>query len=115
MRLRSEAAKRRLDQTLSALALISLAALALAWAVREADAQVLCTSTDAMLRRLQERYGEEPTAAGVSARGELITLVVDPKDGSWSVVRTLPNGMTCGVIGGEGWEAAPAKDVGEPT
>ena len=42
----------------------------------------------------------------------MVELFVGKDDASWTIVVTLPNGMTCPALDGEGWEKLPIKVAG---
>lgn len=62
----------------------------------------VCQPRDLLLTWLQENYGEEPSGIGV-ANGRLIELLVSPDGASWTIIQTAPNGISCLLVGGEGW------------
>lgn len=51
---------------------------------------------------LAARYGEEVTAGGVDANGNLVSVYSGPR-GSWTITVTRPDGLTCLMSAGDGW------------
>jgi len=43
-----------------------------------------------------------PSGLGI-ANGRLIELLISLDDGSWTIIQTAPNGISCLIVGGEGW------------
>jgi len=62
-----------------------------------------CNERDNVLELLGKKYGETPSAIGVTNTGGLVEVLHDPKDGSWTIIMTTPQGMSCLVAAGEGW------------
>ena len=57
-----------------------------------------------MLGLLAERYQERPIAVGVTSEGSLVEVLTDAKGGTWTIIVTSPEGMSCLVLSGEGWQ-----------
>lgn len=65
-----------------------------------------------MLTRLQSLHQEQRQAIGLTNGGDVVELLV-AKDGSWTIIRTSPSGITCVVTAGEQWQpidTIPGKD-----
>ena len=62
----------------------------------------VCQPRNLMLTWLQENYREEPNGIGV-ANGRLIELLTSPDGASWTIIQTAPKGISCLIVGGEGW------------
>jgi hypothetical protein len=78
-----------------------------------AMAQQQCVSTPSIVEKtLREKYQEAPNGLGLVANGQLTTLYVAPT-GTWTIVITLPNGMTCLVMSGTNWEFVKPPPQGE--
>lgn len=68
----------------------------------------LCMDSDKAEAKLKRDFQEEQAGWGVDQRGHVIyRLFVNPYTGSWTIVRTWPNGQTCMVLGGRDWTWAP--------
>ncbi len=79
-----------------------------------AAAQSLCGERTAVLAGLAERFAERPAAAGLAANGQIVELLVAP-DGSWTLLLSRPDGVSCLIAGGVGWGAAAAHNrKGDP-
>lgn len=66
-------------------------------------AQPQCNERDDVLELLGKKYGETASAVGVTNTGGLLEVLNDPKDGSWTIILSTPQGMSCLVAAGEGW------------
>ena len=95
---------------LSVVVLIALTA----WGAAAMAAQNACAdSPAAMLKALRGTYGEVPQSAGVLAsNGAPISLLANPKTGTWTLTVTTPDGMSCMIANGLNFKAIPQ---GEPT
>jgi hypothetical protein len=68
-----------------------------------AMAQPQCNERDNVLELLAKKYKETPIAAGVTNTGGLVEVLTDHKSGTWTIIVTTPQGMSCLVAAGEGW------------
>ncbi len=68
-----------------------------------AQAQPQCNERDNVLKLLAKKYQETPIAAGVTNTGGLVEVLTDIKSGTWTIIVTTPQGMSCLVAAGEGW------------
>ena len=93
------------------LVLMAVAVVALIAFARPASGQP-CTSRADMLDHLAVEYRETPIAAGVTASGGLVELLVNPVDHSWTLILSTPNGQSCLLATGEGWRPAPRREDG---
>ncbi len=68
-----------------------------------AAAQPQCNDRAHVLDLLAKKYKEAPIAAGVTNSGGLVEVLSDGKGGTWTIIVTTPQGMSCLVAAGEGW------------
>jgi hypothetical protein len=87
-------------------------------AVSPAAAPPVCLSRAVLVQQLQADFGEALLWQG-SLNGEpgqevsLLEIFVGPQGGSWTLVHSLPNGISCLVSAGQRWTpglAAPATE-----
>ncbi len=83
--------------------LLPLLALSFVFVVSTAQAQPQCNERDDVLALLAKKYKETPIAAGVTNTGGLVEVLSDEKGGTWTIIVTTPQGMSCLVAAGEGW------------
>ena len=63
----------------------------------------VCGERDKFLSHLGKNHKETPSAMGVTASGRVIEVLTS-SDGTWTIIMTHPNGMTCMVAAGQAWE-----------
>ena len=69
-----------------------------------AFAQMVCGNHTDIAKRLQTGYQEVRSGIGLAGNGGLIELYTSEK-GTFTIVLTRPNGMSCLMAVGENWEA----------
>ena len=94
------------------LATLTLAAALWIGATGPAPAETVCGDRDAVLRAHEAEYGERPAAMGLAQRGAVLEVLTSPK-GSWTVILTLSNGLSCLIATGDAWETLPTPVAGE--
>ena len=92
------------------LKMITAAAFATALSL-PAMAQTVCGERTKFLDHLSHGYKEAPAAMGLVSNGALLEVLVS-KQGSWTIIVTRPNGMSCVVAAGEAWEELPKLVLG---
>lgn len=65
-----------------------------------------CLPRDAATEQLSQRYDEQPVARGLRANGTMAELWLSPK-GSWTLLVTLPDGLSCILDGGTDMDMRP--------
>jgi hypothetical protein len=71
--------------------------------------QMPCAARGEVVKMLRDRFGETPIAHGVAHTGAVAEVFLGPK-GTWSIVATAPNGMSCMVGSGENWQSQISHD-----
>lgn len=71
-------------------------------------ANPLCGDRTGLIRALSDRYHEAPTSMGLSSDGSVIEVLAS-ETGSWTILMTRPDGLTCMMASGEGWEILPPR------
>lgn len=74
-----------------------------ALAASAAAAQPQCNDRTQVLELLAKKYKEAPVASGVTNNGGLVEVLTDAKGGTWTIIVTTPQGVSCLVAAGEGW------------
>lgn len=76
-----------------------------------------CGPREMVVATLADRFGETRRGYGTAGPQALIELYASAATGTFTVTVTRPDGLTCLIAAGEGWEAAvpelPAR--GNPT
>lgn len=69
-----------------------------------AVSQNACASRDQVLTRLSEKYGETRQSIGLAQNAGVFEVFASDETGSWTIVVTRPNGVTCLVASGQAFE-----------
>ena len=75
---------------------------------------VPCDRTENVARVLKQVHDEVVVKQGIGPEGELIQLYLS-KEGSFTVVVVLGNGMSCSAASGEAWGETEPVQVQPPT
>jgi len=84
---------------------LSLGFAGLILAVQAAKAGPQCAQRTEVLRQLSDTYGEARQAIGLSSNAAVMELHANTREGSWTITVTRPDGLTCLVASGQGFEA----------
>jgi len=64
-----------------------------------------CLPHEAAVERLKNDYGEEPLGLGVAPQGtSVVALFLNQTTGTWTVLATRVNGISCVVASGNHWQ-----------
>lgn len=74
-------------------------------------AQSICGERSRFLDQLGQHYGERLSAVGLVSNGTLLEVMTS-ETGSWTILITQPNGVSCVVATGESWEPLPKVALG---
>ncbi|MBX9720639.1 MAG: hypothetical protein K2X81_04540, partial [Candidatus Obscuribacterales bacterium] len=72
----------------------------------------VCASRDMLLQSLQRDYSEAPSAIGVANDGNVLELFKTQDGKTWTLLMSMPDGTSCVVAAGEGWESLPQQVAG---
>ncbi|MDX1483969.1 MAG: hypothetical protein R3229_05765 [Alphaproteobacteria bacterium] len=93
---------------LRALMIAALLATGFALAAKPLQAQSTpCTSRTTVIKQLSKEYSEAPVGMGLANNGGIIELLHSRDRTTWTLIITMPNGMTCPIAAGESWENVP--------
>lgn len=75
-----------------------------------------CGDGDQIIARLQKDWGEDAAVIALDAAGRMVRILVNQQTGTWTMLVTAPNGLTCLTTHGTAWEPAwvPAEP-GDPS
>lgn len=74
-----------------------------------ATAHVPCGKRADVVKMLRDSFGETQVAQGLANTGSVAEVFISSK-GTWTIVATSPNGLSCLVGAGESWQAKVARD-----
>jgi len=66
-----------------------------------------CAARSIALNHLSSRYAETPVAMGLTNDGAMMEILSSKSGRSWTILLTMPNGVTCLVSTGENLETLP--------
>ena len=92
---------------------LTIAGVLLASPVAAQNSQ--CGPRETVLNFLMEEFGETHQAIGITSSGGFLEILAAPT-GSFTIVFTAPNGISCLVVSGEAFElvVAARKPAGAP-
>lgn len=73
----------------------------------------LCGDRDQVIAQLQSVHGESRQNVGLQPNARVMETFANPETGSWTIIVSLPTGMSCLVAAGEAYQAE-AKGKFEP-
>lgn len=78
-----------------------------------AQTQRNCGPRDAVVKKLAEGYGETRQSIGIGSNNSMVEIFASTETGSWTILVTMANGLSCLVASGQSYEAVaealPAK------
>lgn len=63
-----------------------------------------CGEHAQVVNRLAEGYGETRRSLGIGTNNSVIEVFASTETGTWTIIVTLPTGMTCLVAAGQAYE-----------
>jgi len=63
-----------------------------------------CAPRPELLKQLSKRFNEAPVALGLAKNGSVIEVLTSDDGETWTIMVSQPNGPSCLVAVGEGWE-----------
>ncbi|MCR4341867.1 MAG: hypothetical protein NUW01_18480 [Gemmatimonadaceae bacterium] len=70
--------------------------------------QPVCGTHADVLAWMKQAYSEVPVSIGLASNGAIVE-VLRSREGTWTIVMTQPNGITCLMAAGEGWQDVAPK------
>jgi hypothetical protein len=108
-----------MKETLFALSLGFGALIIVTQAQAETLAQAVvpqCGPRAAVVAQLADRFGESRRSMGIAANNMVMEIYASEASQSWTITVTTPQGQTCLIASGQGFEAVvePLPAKGEP-
>ncbi|WP_394707502.1 hypothetical protein [uncultured Celeribacter sp.] len=69
-----------------------------------ASAQQNCAQRDQILDRLTSKYGESRQSIGLAPNSGVVEVFASDETGTWTILVTNPNGITCLIASGQAFE-----------
>ena len=76
--------------------------------------QPLCTERSEVVNQLASQYSEAPVAMGIANNGGVVEILSSQSGTSWTIILTMPNGVSCMIAAGENWESLPVLSKIDP-
>lgn len=76
--------------------------------IAEAQGSPACAQRDQVVQRLEQRFGETPQSAGVRQDDALVEFFASDTTGTWTILKTSPDGQSCLLAAGRLPSAATA-------
>ena len=75
-----------------------------------------CAERTRVVEKLQERFGETLRSLGLQRDDGVVEVYSSEKSGTWTILMTRPDGMSCLIAAGQGWEqdVQPLDKPGSP-
>lgn len=95
-------------------ALLSAALLLAVTASADAQAMGPCLPHGQAVTKLGQQYGEHQVGIGIGSKGSSVIELFVAESGTWTILMTQTNGMSCITASGDNWSASPLR-VGDAT
>ena len=83
--------------------LIASAVVSLSLALAGAGQAAVCMPHEAAVANLEQKFGEQVAGIGLAGRGKSMVELFIGNSGSWTILVTRTNGMSCVASSGEDW------------
>ena len=64
-----------------------------------------CAPREIVVGRLADKYGETRQSIGLGANNSVIEVYASTETGTWTILMTMPNGISCLMATGSAFEA----------
>ena len=93
--------------------LLAIMAFLMLGSPAQAQAQApVCTDRNTVIDHLHKEYKEFQRGMGIANNGGVIELFfADDSTRTWTIIITMPSGVTCMIAAGESWENLKKRDI----
>ena len=81
--------------------------LGIATASLPAQAQTLCNTRSHIVAQLTDKYEEVSNGIGMQSASQVIEVWSSQKTGSWTIIASRADGVSCILAAGQGWTNNP--------
>ena len=78
-----------------------------------ADEARACAERARVVQKLQEKFGESLRSLGLHRDDGVVEVYSSEETGTWTILMTRPDGMSCLIAAGQGWEQ-DLQPIGRP-
>ncbi len=82
---------------------LTVAAFLIGFSAAPGLAQGACAPRAELASVLSQQHAEAPVALGLASNGNLMEVFASNLGETWTLVMSMPNGISCVVAAGEGW------------
>ena len=99
-------------QALKMAGVVALSAACMGGSAGPSAAQSICGARNDVIKALNQQIDESPVGLGLTGSQQAVELLVS-KAGTWTLLVTMPDGMSCILSAGRNWEGMtiPVKGV----
>lgn len=69
-----------------------------------------CGNRASIIKALAAKYKESPKFIAIAGQGNLVEIFIS-KSGTWTILNTTAQGLTCAVAAGDSWEELPPVTI----
>ena len=73
-----------------------------------------CSKRTEVISHLAKKFKEAPAALGLASNGGLVEVLTNGNGSTWTIILTMPNGISCLVATGEDWQNLAKLAIDEP-
>jgi len=73
-----------------------------------------CGERSAVMTNLGNKFSEKTVSMGLAGNGAVIEILSSDK-GTWTIIMTAPNGVSCPLAAGDNWRQLPRQQEAELT
>jgi len=70
-----------------------------------------CADRTMIVERLSQKYGETRQSAGLNQNNGMVEVFASSDTGTWTILVTMPNGMSCLMAAGKAWQGETAAII----
>ena len=95
----------------TAILLVATTTLATAQQLR----QIVCSKRADVIKHLANKFKEKPISMGLANNGGVVEIFSSQTGASWTIIITMPSGLSCMLSAGENWERIPFSETTDPS
>ena len=75
----------------------------------------LCAKREDVVKQLATVHGEHRKSVGLQKNARVMETFANPETGTWTIIVSLPTGLSCLVAAGEAFQHIPPEAPGYPS
>jgi hypothetical protein len=77
--------------------------------------QIVCSKRADVVKYLSNKFKEKPISMGLANNGGIVEIFSNQTGASWTIIITMPNGISCILSAGENWEKIHLSETTDPS